>query len=243
MIYFRSALFAIGYTLFTTVYGIFSLPLFFAPPLTRHRIIISWTHCIIWWAKVTCGIKYQVIGKEKLNSVAQPWVVLSKHQSAWETFFLQGLFWPASTVLKKELLKIPGFGWGLASLQPIAIDRSNPREALKQVKKQGLERLAGSINLILFPEGTRVPIGERVKYARSGADIAKAHGAAIVPVCHNAGACWGVRGSKFLKQAGMVTVVIGDPIDSVGCDTKKVIAEIEEWVEATLDDIVAGKYN
>jgi len=151
VIYLRSSLFAIGYTIFTTLYGAVSLPLYLLPPLSRHRIIISWTHVVIWWAKVTCGLRYQVIGK------------------------------------------------------------------------------------------TRVPIGERVKYARSGADIAKESGATIVPVCHNAGQYWGVDGNKFLKRPGLITVVIGEPIPSAGINTKEVISDVETWIESTLDDIVAGK--
>ena len=243
MIYIRSSLFAVGYTIFTTLYGTFSLPLFALPPLTRHRVIISWTHVVIWWAKVTCGIRYQVVGRENLEGLDGPFVVLSKHQSAWETFFLQGLFWPASTVLKQELLKLPFFGWGLAALRPIAIDRSNPREALRQVKVQGRARLDENINLILFPEGTRVAIGERAKYARSGADIAKDKGAIIVPVSHNAGQFWGAEGSKFLKKPGLISVVIGKPIASQGTETKQVIADVESWVESTLEKIVAGEYS
>lgn len=243
MIYLRSTLFAIGYTILTTLYGALSLPLFVLPPLIRHRIIISWTHLVIWWARITCGIRYQVIGKENLDGVAGPFVILSKHQSAWETFFLQGLFWPASTVLKKELLKLPFFGWGLAALRPIAIDRSNPREALRGVKQQGLARLNENINLILFPEGTRVPIGEQVKYARSGADIAKEYGSFIVPVSHNAGAFWGAKGSKFLKRPGLITLVIGKAIDSASANSKTLTADVEHWIESTLDEIQSGKFD
>lgn len=242
MIYIRSSLFAIGYTVFTTLYGAFSLPLYALPPLARHRIIIKWTHIVIWWARVTCGIRYQVHGKDKLKGLDKPLVILAKHQCAWETFFLQGLFWPASTVLKQELLKIPFFGWGLAALRPIAIDRNNPREALRQVKKQGLARLDDKINLILFPEGTRVPIGQKAKYARSGADIAKESGVSIVPVAHNAGAFWGVNNSKFLKKPGLVNVVIGDPIPTDELDTKTITKMVEDWIESTLDDILDGKY-
>jgi len=232
----RSCFFAAGYGVFTLIYGALSLPLYALPPLSRHRIIISWTKLIIWWAKVSCGVKYKVDGLEHLRDIEGPLVVLSKHQSAWETFFLQGLFWPASTVLKQELLKIPFFGWGLAALRPIAIDRSNPREALKQVKTQGQARLEDGVNLILFPEGTRVPIGEKGSYARSGADIAKSAKKAIVPVCHNAGYYWGT-GNSFVKKPGTVSVVIGEPIDSTSTDSKSLIAEVENWIESTLEEI------
>ena len=187
----------------------------------------------MWWAKVTCGIRYEIIGKEKLDNIKMPVVVLSKHQCAWETFFLQGMFWPASTVLKKELLALPFFGWGLSSLRPIAIDRSNPREALKQVKSGGLERLGSGTNLILFPEGTRVLIGDRVKYARSGAEIAAKAGAMIVPICHNAGMYWGQE-KTFIKKPGVIKVVVGDPIDSTSASSKEITAQVENWIENTL---------
>ncbi len=233
----RACLFLFGYSLFTISYGALSLPLRLLPELTRHRIIISWTHVVVWWAKLTCGIKYEIIGKEKLKSVQGPAVILSKHQCAWETFFLQGLFWPASTVLKRELLSLPFFGWGLSALRPIAIDRDNPREALKQVKTQGLQKLETGTNLILFPEGTRVLIGDRVKYARSGADIAVKAGVPIIPICHNAGAYWGQEKS-FIKKPGVIKVVIGDPIDSASASSKEITAEVEEWVEDTLTKIL-----
>lgn len=236
MNFIRSCLFASGYSIFTLVYGTLCLPLYALPPLSRHRIIISWTKLVIWWAKVSCGVNYKVTGLEHLNNLETPVVALSKHQSAWETFYLQGLFWPASTVLKQELLRIPFFGWGLAALRPIAIDRSNPREALKQVKTQGLARLNDGINLILFPEGTRVPTGEKGTYARSGADIAKSAGKMIVPICHNSGHYWG-NGSAFVKRPGTVSVVIGEPISCEDSNSKAVIAKAEEWIETTLGEI------
>ncbi|WP_370980512.1 lysophospholipid acyltransferase family protein [Agaribacterium sp. ZY112] len=240
ILFLRSLLFTLGYFIFTTLYGALSLPLRLLPPRQCHAIIISWTYVIIWWARITCGISWRIIGKEKLKDINESVLVLSKHQCAWETFFLQGLFWPASTVLKQELLKLPFFGWGLAALRPIAIDRSNPREALKQVKAQGLARLKDDTNLILFPEGTRVPFGKRVKYARSGADIAKAANKQIIPVCHDAGRYWG-DGSSFIKKPGCITVVIGDLIDCSKNDSKTITQNVEQWIEATLTDIVEGK--
>ena len=241
MIYFRSSLFAVGYFIFTTLYGAMSIPLRVLPPLTRHRIIISWTRVIVFWARLSCGLRYRVVGLENIQHLHKPVVILSKHQSAWETFYLQNLFWPASTVLKKELLNIPFFGWGLSSLRPIAIDRSNPREALKQIKQQGLEQLREGLNLILFPEGTRVPIGTRVKYARGGADIAKEAAKYVVPIAHDAGRYWG-RDSKFLKYPGTITVVIGQPIDAQQHTSKELTERVESWIEATLEEILAGRY-
>jgi 1-acyl-sn-glycerol-3-phosphate acyltransferase len=238
--YIRASLFLFGYTVFTVFYGALSLPLRLAPAVTRHRGIISWTHLVVWWVKLVCGVRYEIIGKEKLEGISDPVVVLSKHQCAWETFFLQGLFWPASTVLKKELLALPFFGWGLSSLRPIAIDRENPREALKQVKTQGVERLKSGTNLILFPEGTRVKIGEKAKYARSGAEIAAKAEALVVPVSHNAGKYWGQE-KTFIKTPGVIKVVIGDPIDSTSLSSREVTAKVEDWIESTLEKIEANE--
>ena len=191
MLLVRSVLFSCFYTLSTLAYGAVSVPLRLVPKMRRHKMVVSWASLVIFLAKYICGVNYRVVGAEHLDGLEMPVVVLAKHQSAWETFFLQNLFPLASTVLKKELLNLPFFGWGLAALQPIAIDRSKPREALKQVKSEGIERLSRGINLILFPEGTRVPIGERGNYARSGADIAIKAKRTIVPVAHNAGMYWG----------------------------------------------------
>ena len=229
--YIRSTLFLLGYSVSTVLYGTLCLSLFLLPPRRRHRIVVGWTYFIIWWARWSCGIKYRVVGEENLHKVERPCVVLSKHQCAWETFYLQTVFCPASTIVKKELLSIPFFGWGLAALRPIAIDRSNPREALKQVNNEGLQRLEDDVNLILFPEGTRVAPGEKGKYARSGTDIAVKSGKQILPVAHNAGKFWG-NSKSFLKKPGLISVIIGEPIDTKNRSSKDLIKEIEEWIEA-----------
>lgn len=200
--------------------------------MTRHKIIASWTTVVIYWLRLTCGVKFKVLGKEFIESVDKPVVVLSKHQSTWETLFLQSLFWPASTVLKKELLNIPFFGWGLRALRPIGIDRNNPREALKQVKTKGINRLESGLNFILFPEGTRMAAGERGTYARSGADIALNTGSKILPVALNAARCW--PSNTFVKYPGEITVSVGPIIHPEGKTSKEVIKEVEEWIEAEM---------
>lgn len=228
----RSSIFSIGYSLVTILYGTAAPLLFAIPSKTRHKIIISWTVWVVWWAKVVFGIKHEIIGAEYLTHTDEPVVVLSKHQSTWETFFLQGLFWPASTILKKELLNIPFFGWGLRSLKPIAIDRSNPRKALKQVKEEAATRLSDGYNMIVFPEGTRTKPGERIKYARSGADIAIASKKHIIPIAHNAGVYWPIGGGK--KTAGTIQVHIGKPICTKNKTSKQLIEEVELWIEDTM---------
>ncbi len=238
--YVLSIVFSACYATLTILYGALSVPLALLSKHRRHRIIISWTHLVCYLAKIICGVKYRVVGLENIEQVKRPVVVLSKHQSAWETFFLQGVFRPSSTILKKELLRIPFFGWGLAALQPIAIDRSKPREALRQVKTQGLDRLSQNINLILFPEGTRVPVGKRGTYARSGADIAIKAKKTIVPVAHNAGMYWG-SGKNILKRRGTIVIVIGPPISYDSGDSKTLTRRVEDWIESTQLKIYNGE--
>jgi 1-acyl-sn-glycerol-3-phosphate acyltransferase len=190
--------------------------------------IRSWTFINIYSVRFLCGVKFERQGH--LPDLSRNYVVMSKHQCAWETFYLQMLFPPLSTILKKELLKMPFFGWGLAALKPVAVDRSNPLQALRQVKAQGIERIKEGRNLLVFPEGTRMAVGESGKYARSGAEIAVATNTPVIPVAHNAGTCW--INKKFTKIPGTITVVIGEPISSEGKTSKQLTAEVEAWINA-----------
>lgn len=231
----RSALFYAGYSVSTVLYGSCTVFLWAFPPLFRHRILISWCWFIIHWLRLTCGVRFKVVGAAHLPRSRNPKVILSKHQSAWETLMLQVLCWPCSTILKKELLNIPFFGWGMRCLQPIAIDRSNPREALKQVKLQGIARLRDNLNLLLFPEGTRMAPGERGKYARSGADIAINAGVDIIPIAVNAGHCWPIK--DWRRYPGLVTVVVGEPIVTEGRTSRDLTEQVEHWIETELEKI------
>ncbi|MBX2858944.1 MAG: 1-acyl-sn-glycerol-3-phosphate acyltransferase [Cellvibrionaceae bacterium] len=235
MAYLRSTVFFVIYFCSTVIYGCLSIFIFLLPFRYRHRFIASWTGIIVYAARIICGVRYRVSGLENLKLAEQPVVVLSKHQSAWETLFLQRLFFPAATVLKQELLSIPFFGWGLRALQPIAIDRSNPKMALKQVKTQGQDRIQRGYNVILFPEGTRIPAGQKGKYARSGADIAKDAGVNILPIAVNSGYCWPV--GSFVKHAGVVDVVIGPPIAPQNKTSKELIGQVEQWIESTMSTL------
>lgn len=235
LIYLRSILFATGSTILTVIYGLLSLLLWFFPARLRHKIIISWCWVVVYWLKLTCGVRFEIIGRENLSLDDKPKVILSKHQSTWETLMLQGLCWPASTILKRELLNIPFFGWGLRSLQPIAINRSNPREALKQVKREGVQRLQEGLNLLLFPEGTRTAPGKKNRYARGGPEIAIAAGVDIIPVAVNAGHCWPIK--TLLRYPGVIKVIIGEPIASSGRSSRELITEVEYWIEAQLAEL------
>lgn len=232
MLFIRSSLFYIGYFILTASYGTLSVLTWLLPSRLRHRLISTWTTAVIQWLRISCGVRYQVIGRSNLDNLESGQVVLSKHQSAWETLFLQSLFWPASTVLKKELLRVPFFGWGLMAMQPIAIDRSNPRKALKQVKTKGLKRIQSGLNVILFPEGTRMAPGERGTYARSGADIAISAKVGIIPVALKAAHCWPSK--SFIKYPGLVTVSIGPTISSENKNSKEAMKEVEHWIETEM---------
>ncbi len=228
----RTSIFVVICTVLTVLYGTASLLLGGLSQVTRHRIIISWCRLVVALARWICGVKYNVIGREHLQGLEAPVVVLSKHQSTWETLYLQILFFPASTILKKQLLDIPFFGWGLRGLRPIAIDRENPRDALRQVKAGGIQGVEDGLNIILFPEGTRMEAGERGKYARSGAEIAIKSGANITPIAMNAGLYW--PNKAFIKYPGTIQLVIGEPIESANKTSRDLTGEVESWIESTM---------
>jgi 1-acyl-sn-glycerol-3-phosphate acyltransferase len=230
MIFLRSLVFLIAQILVTPPYAIIALATFPLPRLVRYRVISGWAHTMIWLAKKVLGIQYHVIGAENLPRT--PAVILSKHQSAWETLAFQVIFPPQVHVLKRELLWIPFFGWGLALTSPIAIDRSSGVRALRRMAELGRERLAQGFWIAIFPEGTRVGPGERGKYHMGGAWLAVKCGAPVVPVAHNAGLVWG-RGA-FLKRPGTVTVEIGSPIDARSHTPESLNATVEEWIEGRM---------
>jgi len=182
---------------------------------------------MLFLARFICGVRYCVLGTE--NIPKEPAIVLSKHQSAWETLAFQQIFPPQVWVLKKELLHIPFFGWGLAMTSPIAINRSQGKAALKQIIRQGRDRLQKGLWIIIFPEGTRIDPGKKGKYGIGGAWLATNTGVSVVPVAHNAGVLWGKN--SFIKFPGTITVSIGEPIDPAGMDANELNDKVEEWIE------------
>ena len=201
------------------------------PYRPRQTFITTANAIVLWWLKLACGIKVNVEGLDNIPN--KPFVALSKHQSGWETFFLQRTLRPVSTILKKELLKVPFFGWGLAMTRPIAIDRSNPKQALRDVLNQGKQRLEEGNNILIFPEGTRIDYGEVGNYSRSGTSLAISSGAPILPIAHNAGSCWPAH--RFVKTPGTIHVIIGKPIDSTGRKSKELTDEVKNWIETTIE--------
>lgn len=232
-LYMRSSLFTGGLWLSTLIFSIL-LPLIFPLPYRwRYRCVLQWTQLNLWSLERICKLGYQVEGAENIPD--KPTIVMSKHQSAWETLALQTLFEPQVWVLKRELLWIPVFGWGLAIMRPIAIDRKSGRRAVKQVVEQGKRRLTEGCWVVIFPEGTRVAPGRRLRYRLGGAVLAEESGFPVIPVAHNAGEYWPRR--SFLKRPGTIRVVIGSPIESKARTAPEINKQVEEWIEGTMERI------
>jgi len=224
----RSALFFLLQALLTVLWSFVSLATFPFRPLTRYRVITLWSRAVVWLASVICGVRYQVLGLERLPN--RPSIALAKHQSAWETLAFQVFLPPQVWVLRKSLLWVPFFGWGLAMMSPIAIDRSAGIQALKQTLEQGGDRLRKGFWIIIFPEGTRLRPGERGRYHVGGAWLAVQTGVPVVPIAHNAGLLWGKN--AFLKRPGRVTVSIGEPIDPAGSKPEELNRRAQDWIES-----------
>lgn len=238
VVYFRSLIFYTLHNLSGIIAGVLLIIVWPILPYAIHRRLTSlWIMLSMLLLRICCGIRIKIEGKA--HREVHPCVIMAKHQSTWETIFLQHYFGPASAIAKKELLYIPFFGWGLATMRPILIDRKNPIQALKDIKTKGLQRLRQGNNLLIFPEGTRVPPGSVGTYARSGADIACTAQVPIIPVAHNAAECWPHK--TIMKYPGTITVVIGDPIDTQGRDRKELTETVKNWIEEQLAQLPPGR--
>lgn len=211
------------------------LSFFVAPFLSfkvRYRFInVYWCRCAIWLTRVLLDIKVKVTGAQ--NVPATPCVIISNHQSTWETFFLSAYFEPMSQVLKRELLYVPFFGWAMAMLRPIAIDRENPKAALKEIARKGDELLKDGVWVLIFPEGTRVPYGQVGKFSRGGTALAVNADLPVLPIAHNAGKFWPREG--WGKTPGTIEVMIGEPMYAEGTGPRA-IAALNERVQAWNED-------
>jgi len=183
---------------------------------------------VTWWLRLTVGLKHEIIGLEKVP--AAPCVIACAHQSTWETITTQTFLPPLAWVLKKELFRIPLFGWGLWATRPIAIDRSDRKNALDQVVEQGIDKLAEGRHVLIFPQGTRTAYGESGKYKKGAAKLALKAGVPVVPVAHNAGKFW--SNSSLWIKPGTIKCVFGDPIDIKGKSDQQLTREIQHWIEA-----------
>ena len=235
MILFRSLLYFACLVISTTLFGItlatFGWLLSFSG---RSKIANQWARVNLILQKSICGLDFQVDGLENIPS--NNTIVLSKHQSAWETIALRCILPPEQTwVLKQELMWIPIFGWALAAAQPIAIDRKSGRRAAGQIIEQGSKRLKQGRTVVIFPEGTRVAPGNRKKYGIGGGLLAEKTGYPVLPIAHNAGVFWRRRGIK--KFPGTIQVVIGPVINTNGLSAIEINKRAEQWIENTLSQL------
>ena len=233
MLFLRSLLFYIGQIISTILIapvGVIAFPLDFKK---RYYLITRWAVFNLWWLKICCNITYEILGKE--NIPKKPCIVMCKHQSAFETLALQRIFIPQVWILKKELLQIPIYGWGLASMQPIAINRDSSIKSFKQIADQGCERLEKGYWVIIFPEGTRVAPNKKKKYLPGGGMLAEKSGARIVPVAHNAGRLW--PRNSMIKKPGLITIKIGPVMESKNKTAKEITNNVENWIEKTVGEL------
>lgn len=236
----RSLLFTCIMVIITPPWTTFA---FLVSPLLPYRkkyyLITRWNVFIIWLAKVLCGIRYEIKGEENLPQSAA--ILLCKHQSAWETIFLLAKMpLPIVYVLKKELMRIPFFGWGLAQLRMIPIDRSQGVRAFRHVITEGKNRLSDNLWIAMFPEGTRTAPGEQGEYKGGGTRLALSADVPIVPIALNSGECW--PRNAFIKKPGLVTVSIGKPISPQGHTHDELMQMVENWIESEMRVISPNVY-
>jgi 1-acyl-sn-glycerol-3-phosphate acyltransferase len=229
----RSLAYFAALVLSTFVFGLLLVVAGWLMPVAwREAIGNAWGAVNLWALKSICGLGYRITGDENLSS--RPAIIMSKHQSTWETISLRAIVGGHQAwVLKRELMWIPVFGWAMAVMNPIAIDRKAGRKAVRQVIDQGSRALEAGRTVIIFPEGTRTMPGTRGKYGIGGALLAERTGVPVVPLAHNAGTFW--RRRDVRKYPGTIDVVAGEPIPTSGRRAKDIIRDVETWIEGEMN--------
>jgi len=235
VVLFRSIVFFAGFVLITLLFGLtLAIGGWIMPLSWKEGFSNTWSMTTLWWLRATCRLDYQVEGQENLPKNAA--IVMAKHQSTWETIALRHIVGGRqSWVLKRELMWVPVFGWALATMFPIAIDRKAGRKAVRQVIDQGTEYLERGHHIIIFPEGTRTAPGTKGRYGVGGALLAQHTGAPVIPIAHNAGIFWRRRGLR--KLPGTIQLVIGPGISTEGRKAQAIIRDVETWIEATMENL------
>ncbi|MDP2811459.1 MAG: lysophospholipid acyltransferase family protein [Rhodocyclaceae bacterium] len=234
----RSVLFMAVLLLATPLFVTVLLLFFWLPARSRRLFVMPWVNFAMWLVKHLLRIDHRILGAE--NIPGAPCVILCKHQSAWETLALQQIFPLTSFVMKKNLHWVPFFGWGLALMPFISINRAAGKDALTQVEDQGRRRLGEGYSVVVFPEGTRVAPGHKKRYKAGGAWLAAKSGAPVVPVALNSGEFW--RKNAFFKRPGRVTVSIGPAIAPAGLAVGEINRRAEAWIEAEMRRISPHLY-
>ncbi len=208
----------------------------FASSTTLYWACAGWLRVAIWGCRVICGVRARVAGMENVPTAADAKgavLLAPKHQSTWETFALPTLMpHPLAYVFKRELLYIPFFGWAMARMDMIHIDRSKRAEAWNKVAEQGRRLFSEGVWVIMFPEGTRTPRGSQGTYKTGASRLAVATGVPVVPIAVTSARCWPRK--SFLVRPGVIDVSIGPPIASAGRDPEQVMREVEAWIEAEM---------
>ncbi|MDW3095912.1 MAG: lysophospholipid acyltransferase family protein [Gammaproteobacteria bacterium] len=229
MRFIRSLIFLLGMTISTCLWVI---PCILARLLPYHicfAIVSSWCTFNVRWAKFTCGIHYEISGLENIPEKAC--VIMSNHQSTWETLAYPSIFPTLTWVIKKELLYVPLFGWGIASTQPIALDRKQGKKSFIQLIKDGKDKLNLGRFIIIFPEGTRIPYDEERPLKIGGFVLAKKSNTYILPVAHDAGRLWPRNG--FLKSPGTIHLHIGKPFPTQDQTAEQLRERYATWLKET----------
>ncbi len=233
VLYLRSLIYWFGFLLTTIIFGLLIVLLFFMPADFRLWIAKLWAYSNLWLLKVICKLHYTVEGKAHITPHNA--IVLSKHQSTWETMALHAIIPLGRWVFKRELMFIPIFGWALALTDPISINRGAGRKAVNQLVMKGTEKLQQGKWVIIFPEGTRTAPGSERKYKIGGALLAEKSAYPVLPVAHNAGEFWPRH--SFIKWPGTITVCIGPMIETKGKKAEQIMAETREWIETAMQKI------
>ncbi len=229
----RAIVFNVGLGALTFIIGIISLLVWPLPLNARYAVLIQWATWVMVWTRWMCGIRYEVEGAE--NIPEGPAIVVSNHQSSWEVIFFQYYLPPQTWVVKRELFRIPFFGWSMKSLHPIAIDRSKRVSALDQLIRQGKQHLEQGRWVIIFPEGTRSKPGQVRKFSSGAAALAKAAGVPLLPVAHNAGRYWPAK--RLIKYPGTVKVKFGPVIEPGDRPARVINREVQDWIHRAFHEL------
>jgi 1-acyl-sn-glycerol-3-phosphate acyltransferase len=233
----RSALFVVFLAVTVVPWALVVLVMsLFVSSSTMYWGCAGWLKVAVYGARTICGVRWRVHGMENVPTAADSRsavLLASKHQSTWETFAYPALMpHPLAYVFKRELLYIPFFGWAMARMDMIHIDRSKRTEAWNKVAAQGKRLFAQGVWVIMFPEGTRASRGAQGTYKNGASRLAISAGVPIVPIAATSAKCWPRK--SFLLRPGVIDVSIGSPIATIGRESDELMREVETWIEAEM---------